>query len=209
MGVCTPGQIIRTPLLEKLDRILVTREWEDLFPNSLLTKLPREISDHNPLILSSGPQLVPKTIIFRFELSWLSNPEFIPAVQKIWEKPCRAKSSLDKISQKLKLLKQYFKGWGANIQSDFRRKRSKISEELMELEKIKETTGLTSMQAIHKVELLKENFTLLEQEETYWHNRSHEQWLIQGDNNTSYFHKIANGRKRKNTVISLENDGNY
>jgi hypothetical protein len=32
-------------------------------------------------------------------------------------------------------------------------------------------------------------------------------WLLKGDNNTSYFHKIANGRRRKNTVISLENDG--
>jgi hypothetical protein len=38
-------------------------------------------------------------------------------------------------------------------------------------------------------------------------NRCHENWLLKGDNNTSYFHKIANGRKRKNTVISLENNG--
>lgn len=39
-------------------------------------------------------------------------------------------------------------------------------------------------------------------------NRCHEQWLLKGDNNTSYFHKIANGRKRKNTILSLEKDGN-
>jgi len=31
---------------------------------------------------------------------------------------------------------------------------------------------------------------------------------LYGDNNTSYFHKIANGRKRKNTIISLEHEGN-
>jgi len=31
--------------------------------------------------------------------------------------------------------------------------------------------------------------------------------LLKGDNNTSYFHKIANGRRRKNTVVSLEKDG--
>lgn len=49
--------------------------------------------------------------------------------------------------------------------------------------------------------------SLLEQEETYWRSRCHEQWLLGGDNNTSYFHKIANGRKRKNTVITLENNG--
>jgi hypothetical protein len=30
---------------------------------------------------------------------------------------------------------------------------------------------------------------------------------LNGDNNTSYFHKIANGRKRKNIVLSLKKDG--
>jgi len=31
---------------------------------------------------------------------------------------------------------------------------------------------------------------------------------LKGDNNTKFFHKIANGRKRKNTIISLEHEGN-
>jgi len=35
---------------------------------------------------------------------------FFYEVEKIWVKPCWAKSALDKILQKLKLLKQYFKG---------------------------------------------------------------------------------------------------
>lgn len=49
--------------------------------------------------------------------------------------------------------------------------------------------------------------SLLDQEEAYWHKRCHEEWLLKGDNNTKYFHKIANGRKRKNTIISLDKDG--
>ena len=48
---------------------------------------------------------------------------------------------------------------------------------------------------------------MLDQEETYWINRCHEQWLLKGDNNTKYFHSIANGRKRKNNVLFLESDG--
>jgi hypothetical protein len=58
-----------------------------------------------------------------------------------------------------------------------------------------------------KIDLIRESFQLLDQEESYWHNRCHEQWLLKGDNNTSYFHKIANGRKRKHIVISLKKDG--
>lgn len=83
-----------------------------------------------------------------------------------------------------------------------RKRRKEISEQLIEL-----ANGLDAVLALKKVQLMKENLQLLEQEETYWRNRCHEQWLLKGDNNTSYFHKIASGRKRKNKVISLENEG--
>jgi hypothetical protein len=112
-GLYTWSNNQENPTLEKLDRILVSKEWEDIFPNSLVKRLPREISDHNPLILTSEPNKPMAHIQFRFELSWLSNPDFIPTVEKIWNKPCRAKLALDKIQQKLKLFKQYFKGWGS------------------------------------------------------------------------------------------------
>ena len=42
------------PTLEKLDRILVSKDWQDSFPRAIVKKLPREISDHNPLIISCG-----------------------------------------------------------------------------------------------------------------------------------------------------------
>ena len=44
---------------------------------------------------------------------------------------------------------------------------------------------------------------ILEEEELYWLRRSHQNWLLKGDNNTDFFHRVANGRKRKNTIISL------
>ena len=47
----------------------------------------------------------------------------------------------------------------------------------------------------------------MEQEELYWYERSHENWLLQGDNNTAYFHKCANGRRRKNQILSWESNG--
>jgi mannosylglycoprotein endo-beta-mannosidase len=43
---------------------------------------------------------------------------------------------------------------------------------------------------------------MLEEEELYWLKRSHENWLLKGDNNTKFFHKIANGKK-ENTIISF------
>jgi hypothetical protein len=150
------------PLLEQLDRILVTKEWEDMFPNVIVKKLPREISDHNPLILSCGPNKNKKPLQFKFEQHWLTNPDFIQVVKKIWERPCRAKTSIDKIQQKLKLIKQYFKGWGLNLQSELRKKRASISAELSELEEIEEERELEAEQFLKKVELIKEILNLLD-----------------------------------------------
>jgi hypothetical protein len=39
------------PTLERLDRVLISLEWEALFPLTNLRKKPRFMSDHNPLIV--------------------------------------------------------------------------------------------------------------------------------------------------------------
>jgi len=185
----------------------VTKEWEDLFPQVTVKRLPREVSDHNPLIVSTGKKESLPFVQFRFDLNWFKKPEFFTLVKKIWVKQCRAKTTIDKIQQKLKMFKQFFKGWGFNLQGELRKKRKEYQSKLNELEAIEEEWGLNSSQIDRKVWLMSENLKSLEEEEMYWYERSHETWLLQGDNNTSYFHKCANGRKRKNNIISLEKDG--
>jgi len=48
---------------------------------------------------------------------------------------------------------------------------------------------------------------LAEEEEIYWHKRSKSTWLLKGDSNTSFFHRMANGKeKKKNTIFSLKHE---
>lgn len=70
------------PILEKLDRISVTKDWEDCFPQAIVRKLPREVSDHNSLIVSSGKNDKLPFIEFKFDTNWLKNPEFFALVEK-------------------------------------------------------------------------------------------------------------------------------
>jgi hypothetical protein len=186
---------------------LVSKDWENIFPTVMVKRLPREISDHNPLIITFDYHKPLKFLQFRFELNWLDNSNFLVTVEKIWSKQYNARTSLDTIQQKLKLLKQYFKGWGFNLQGELRKRIKMISEELSELEVIEEINDLTHEQMIRKVWWVKESLQLLDQEKTYWVKRCHEQWLLKGDSNTKYFHSIANGRKRKSLVLFLESDG--
>jgi len=64
------------PTLERLDRVLVSKGWENLFSRALVHKLPREVSDYNPLILTTKADQPLRQIMFKFELSWVKHPDF-------------------------------------------------------------------------------------------------------------------------------------
>jgi hypothetical protein len=90
------------PNLERLDRFLTCNAWEKMFPLALVRKLPREHSDHNPIIISTTAKQPLKKLSFRFELSWLKHPEFLPKVKEIWEHPYHYDTTFDRIQTKLK-----------------------------------------------------------------------------------------------------------
>jgi hypothetical protein len=100
------------PTLERLDRIIITKEWEGLFATVLVHKKPMDFSNHNPLILDSGAHPQRKSRDFRFEVSWLGNVEFIPKVRDIWMAPTRDSVALNRVMLKLKKVKRFLKGLG-------------------------------------------------------------------------------------------------
>jgi endonuclease/exonuclease/phosphatase family metal-dependent hydrolase len=51
-GLYTWSNNQEIPILEKLDRVLVSQEWEDMFPQVVVNRLPSEIFDHNPLLVT-------------------------------------------------------------------------------------------------------------------------------------------------------------
>jgi hypothetical protein len=82
-GVYTWSNNHESPTLEKLDTILMTKEWEAIFSTVHVYKVPRTMSDHNPLVLSTQQNTPVQMRIFIFELSWLKDPDFLVKVKKI------------------------------------------------------------------------------------------------------------------------------
>jgi mannosylglycoprotein endo-beta-mannosidase len=76
--------------------------------------------------------------------------------------------------------------------------------ELESLESLEEFCMLTGDQYDRKGTIQFHLMQIYEGEEFFWKERSSENWLLQGDNNSAYFHKIANGRRRKNVMYSLK-----
>jgi hypothetical protein len=47
---------------------------------------------------------------------------------------------------------------------------------------------------------------LLREEEVKWFQRAKTNKILKGDNNTKYFHMVANGKRRKTRIFRLEED---
>jgi hypothetical protein len=84
------------PTLEKLDRVLMNASWEALFPLTNLRKIPRFISDHNPLLLCTDQERIKKSKQFCFETAWLKHVDFLPKIKEIWEKSVSVENAVEK-----------------------------------------------------------------------------------------------------------------
>lgn len=112
-GLYTWSNKKRNPTLEKLDRILMSPGWEFLFPLVTVKRLVRDQSDHNPLVLDTGDNIVlPKKRSVKFDKNWLNNEDFLLKVADIWKQPVSSSDPIDVLNIKLKRVKKYFKGWG-------------------------------------------------------------------------------------------------
>jgi hypothetical protein len=180
----------------------MSSSWEMLFPLVTVHKLVRDMSDHNPLILDTLDIRIRKKE-FRFEKRWLAEDSFLDRVKLCWNQQVFAKDSLDRLLKKLKNVKKSLKGWGANLRGADIKKKKDISNELKELEGMEELGPLSLSQRDRKIHLQHELLKILEKEESFWRQRSRENWLLQGDSNTAFFHRAANGCKRKRTIFSL------
>jgi hypothetical protein len=101
-------------------------------------------------------------------------------------------------------VKKFLKGWGFNLVGSMKKRKREIQEELLDLETFEENGIMDEEWAKKKVAMKVELFHILEDDELYWYMRSHETWLLNRDNNTEFFYRVANGIKRKQTISSLK-----
>ena len=72
-----------SPVLAKLDRFLISSDWDDLFPLASQRVLPNPCSDHAP-VKNFFANHFKTTTPFRFDRSWLSHSEVNAVVSNAW-----------------------------------------------------------------------------------------------------------------------------
>ncbi|OAY83381.1 hypothetical protein ACMD2_21719 [Ananas comosus] len=106
-----------TPTLARLDRFLVSTEWDHEFPLTRVETLPRITSDHCPILLTAKNCSRGKTKIFHFEEAWLNHAGFISKFLDWWREGSqgpRKKSAVLSFTAKLRHCRIRIKEWCTN-----------------------------------------------------------------------------------------------
>ncbi|RVW91467.1 hypothetical protein CK203_038548 [Vitis vinifera] len=96
--------------MSRLDRFLVSEDWEGHFNGVVQSTLPRPVSDHFPILLDGGG-VRRGSVPFRFENMWLKEEGFKDLLKGWWQGLGFSGSFSFILAEKLKALKAILKSW--------------------------------------------------------------------------------------------------
>lgn len=129
---------------------------------------------------------------------WLHHPDFVKVLKESWY-------TLDNSDQLIDIIQRCgnnLSGWAMKEFGSVRKKKKELFEKL-EILQSKSRSELVDSD-IKMVEADIEN--ILKKEETMWFQRSRALWLADGDKNSTFFHKKATHRKKRNTIKSIKDE---
>lgn len=196
------------PILCRLDRFLISMDWEDHYPHFFQEAFSKLVSNHWPIIFNTDSQNFGLKQ-FKFENMWVLHPQYHSNIAIWWNECTFIGREGYKFCQNFKFIKRKLIIWNKNTFEDIKSKKEKMLEEISKLDKMySDNMGLPDTLKASRLSLLADLDSLLHYEEIYWKQKAKYKWLKEGDRNTKFFHKIASGRKRKNLITKLMIDGN-
>ncbi|KAJ9709801.1 hypothetical protein PVL29_001319 [Vitis rotundifolia] len=191
----TWSNLQESPVCKRLDRFLYLNEWGQLFPQSLKEALPRRTSDHWPIVLDTNPFKWGPTP-FRFENMWLQHPSFKENFKNWWRGFQGNGWEGHKFMRRLQ-----FVSFGV-----LNERKKCILNDLVNFDAIEQVGGLTLDLLIQRALRRGELEELILREEIHWRQKVRVKWVKEGDCNSKFFHKVANGRRNRKFIKELENE---
>ena len=86
-------------------------------------------------------------------------------------------------------------------------KKKYLLSELLGLDAKEELLGLSNVEESCRTQVKGDIAALVALEETFWRQKSRALYVKEGDNNTRFFHRLANSHRIANHIRSIEVDG--
>lgn len=163
-------------------------------------------SNHYSLKVDTEDERLKQAKQFRFEVAWLTQEGFREKLKEKW--PVRGGLEIQDYWRHIKSeIRKFYRGWGANLSSQMKKDKEDLKFKIRKLDEGADLGILTPAQWKERYQLEEEQEKIYSYEEIQWKKMSGEKWIPKGDANNGFFHNIANGRKKKCTIFSLEDEG--
>jgi hypothetical protein len=99
------------PTLTRIDRAMVSVDWDLMHPDAILQALSSSVSDHAPIHLSLSAAFRPKRR-FKFEAFWLNLEGFDEALREAWVCDPGIVDPFRRLDALFRNAAEYFQAWG-------------------------------------------------------------------------------------------------
>lgn len=185
--------------LKKLDRILTNDNWLQTFSDSIGVFGELTISDHSPCCVFIDQQRQNQKRPFKFFAHLNHNPEFIEIIKGCWNKLSFFGSRQLVISKKLKELKSIIRAFNRDNYSQLE-KRVQEAFDVLVLRQQASLSGPSPSNAAAEKVAQKTWSILAKAEDSLLKQRSRIQWNLEGDANTSFYHRVIKTRRDQNQI---------
>ncbi|XP_026396904.1 uncharacterized protein LOC113291602 [Papaver somniferum] len=203
----TWSNLQENPICSRIDRFIINSKCDEFFSGTHQVAKPRLTSDHSPLQLSlsmviNGPRP------FKFELMWLQDGNLY-SIMEVWWRALHFRGNPGFIfCKKLQALKGLLKEWNKNT---FGKVDKLVNDSLVKIGVLdtKQRDGTTTEEdRIDRVNEKKEYLEWAKHENIRLRNKCKQEWIEEGDKNTTFFHRNATFRNISNFIGSLRVEGN-
>ncbi|XP_019430885.1 PREDICTED: uncharacterized protein LOC109338180, partial [Lupinus angustifolius] len=175
---------------KRLDMTLCNDDWLHSWNQVSCCTLPRIASDYHPILLYATTDSIAKKSPFRFHKMWLTHHDCKRVVMESWRQAAFGCPMLI-LSHKLNCLKNELKLWNLNVFGNIHQRVRMASEKLEIIQQSIFASGPDQSLLEHEYSAQNELVEALIVEEEFWKEKSRLNWQINGDRNTSFFHKIT------------------
>jgi mannosylglycoprotein endo-beta-mannosidase len=190
------------PTLTRIDRVLVSVDWDINNPDSMLQALSSNVSDHAPLHLSLNAAFRPKQR-FRFELFWAKLEGFEDAIKDAWHCDDTVVDPFKRLDALMRNTAVALQAWGQRKVRNVKLQMAVANFVIFRLDAAQDVRQLSAGENWLRKSLKHSLLGLASLERTIARQRSRIRWLKEGDANTRLFHYVANGRRIKNFIPAI------